>query len=402
MQAALRALPVVVLTGARQVGKTTLAQAACPPARTFLTLDDIGVLGQAQRDPDSLLSARPLTLDEVQRAPEVLLAVKRQVDRRRTAGDFLLTGSANLLLLGTVADSLAGRAVYIDLPPFCPLEWLGRKDGLAPFDLLFQPDFDLRDWPEASGEWQWWLRSGGFPSALMAPTEEARRFWFAGYVQTYLERDLRQLSDVSNLPDFQRLMTVAANRTGRLVNQSDMGRDAGLPQATAHRYLNLIETGCLITRLPPYATNPATGLVKAKKLFWNDGGLAAWLAGIRSHDQLVERNDLGFWLEQAVYQTLQTWRSLDPAGRRLHYWRDRTGHEVDFILEQEGTLVALEIKAGSMATLSDARGLAAFKESLGTRTVLRRSVVLHGGPARPLGEDAFALPWGWMFPALPA
>lgn len=397
LQAALGALPVVVLTGARQVGKTTLAR-ACQPARTFLTLDDIGALGQAQRDPDSLLAVRPLTLDEVQRVPEVVLAVKRQVDRRRRAGDFLLTGSANLSLLGKVADSLAGRSVYLDLPPFCPVEWLGRQDRLAPLDLLFEPKFDLRDWPTEAGDWQPWLRSGGFPSALLAPTEEARRLWFAGYVQTYLERDLRQLSDVSRLPDFQRLMAITANRTGRLVNQSDIARDAGLAQATAHRYLNLIETGCLITRLSPYATNPTAGLVKAKKLFWNDSGLATWLAGIRSQAQLTERNDLGFWLEQAVFQTLQTWRSLDPAGRRLHYWRDRSGHEVDFILEQDGQLVALEIKAGSTVTLSDAGGLAAFKESLGKRSVLRRSVVLHGGSARPLGEDSVALPWGWLFP----
>lgn len=167
------------------MGKTTLAQ-ACRPGRTFVTLDDIGGLGQARSDPDSLLASRPLTLDE------------------------------------------------------------------------------------------------------------ARRLWFAGYVQTYLERDLRQLSAVSSSPDFQRLMAITANRTGRLVNQSEIARDAGLAQATAHRYLNLIETGCLITRLSPYTTNPTTGLVKAKKLFWSDSGLAAWLAGIRNPAQLAERIDLGF------------------------------------------------------------------------------------------------------------
>lgn len=137
------------------------------------------------RNPDSLLASRPVTLDEVQRAPELLLPVKRQVDRQRKAGDFLLTGSANLLLMGKVAESLAGRAVYLELPPFCPAEWQERPDGLEPLDLLFEPDFKLSDWPEEAGDWQTWLLRGGFPSALSAPSEEARKLWFTGYVQTY-------------------------------------------------------------------------------------------------------------------------------------------------------------------------------------------------------------------------
>jgi predicted AAA+ superfamily ATPase len=397
LELALRAMPVVVLTGARQVGKTTLAQAG-QPSRIFVTLDDVGVLGQARAEPDSLLSARPLTIDEVQREPDLLLAVKRQVDRRRNAGDFLLTGSANLRLLGSVAESLAGRAVYLELAPFCPVEWVGRRDRLAPIDRLFEPEFDLRQWPKEEGDWQKWLLRGGFPSALAAESDEVRRVWFSGYVQTYLERDLRHLSAISNLPDFQRLMALAANRAARLVNQSDLARDAGLPQATAHRYLNLLETGCLITRLSPYTTNPSTGLVKARKLFWNDCALAAWLAGIKSPEALSTRLDAGFWLEQAIFQTFQTWCSLDPSSRRLYYWRDRNGREVDVILEKDGALVAFEIKTSAQVGVSDAEGIRAFSECVARRKIFRRGVVLHGGQARPLGEEIFALPWGWMVP----
>jgi hypothetical protein len=400
LHSALEALPVVVLTGPRQSGKTTLARASHPD-RTFLTLDDIGTLRQAQQEPETLLAARPLTVDEVQRAPELLLAVKREVDRRRTPGDFLLTGSANLALLDRVADSLAGRALYLELPPFCPTEWTGRPGGLDPLDQLFAPGFDPRHWPVGSGDWQPWLLRGGFPPALMAGSDEARRLWFAGYVQTYLERDLRQLSNVSSLPDFQRLMAIAANRTGRLLNQSEIARDAALAQPTAHRYLNLVETGHLLTRVPTYATNPTTALVKSPKLFWTDAGLAAFLAGIRSQDQLAERADIGFWFEQAIFQTCQTWRSIDPVGRRIHFWRDRSGREVDLIIEKDGQLVALELKSGSNTAISDASGIAALKESLPRRNPLRRGVVLHGGPARSLGADVWALPWGWMFPPVP-
>lgn len=397
VQAALKALPVVVLTGARQTGKTTLAQ-ALPQKRTFVSLDDLGILGQAQADPDSLLASRPVTLDEVQRAPDLLLSVKRQVDRQRKAGDFLLTGSANLLLMGKVAESLAGRAVYLELPPFCPAEWQERPGGLEPLDLLFEPDFKLGDWPDEAGNWQTWLLRGGFPSALSAPSEEARKLWFAGYVQTYLERDLRQLSAVSSLPDFQRVMALAANRCARLLNQSDLARDAALPQPTVHRYLNLLETGCLLVRLSPYTTNPTTGLVKGKKVLWSDCGLAAWLAGIKSAPNLANRLDQGFWLEQAVFQSLQSWRSLDPAGRKLFFWRDRSGREVDFVLEKDGVLVALEIKASQQVTPSDADGIAAFRQGLGKGRRFRCGAVLHAGSARSLGHELWALPWCWLLP----
>ncbi|MGD0830100.1 MAG: ATP-binding protein [Terracidiphilus sp.] len=397
LQAALRVLPVTVLTGARQTGKTTLTQ-ALEPARTYFTLDDVGILDQAERNPDSLLSARPVILDEVQRAPQILLAVKRAVDTSRRAGDFILTGSANLLLMKQVAETLAGRAIYLDLPPFCPTEWQERKGVLSPLDRLFAADFDWREWPDESGDWTRWLLRGGFPPALEIASEADRGLWFAAYVQTYLERDLRQLSAISSLPDFQRLMMLAAQRTGKLLNQADLARDAALSHPTAHRYLNLLETGCMITRLRPLATNPTAALVKAPKLLWTDCGLAAWLAGIRSSADVAARMDSGFWLEQTLFQTLETWRSLDPRQRKLHFWRNRAGHEVDFVLEEVGKFVALEIKASSQVTASDATGIRAFREDLKRKSSLVRGVVLHSGKARPLEDGVLALPWGWMVP----
>ncbi len=395
LDAALRVLPVTVVTGARQTGKTTLVK-SLGPARAYFTLDDIGVLDQAERHPDALLSNRPVTLDEVQRTPALLLAVKRAVDERRRAGDFLLTGSANLLLMARVADSLAGRAIYLELPPFCPAEWYGRKNALLPLDRLFAPDFDFREWPVEVGDWPAWLLRGGFPPALAIMADSDRAIWFAAYVQTYLERDLRQLSTVSSLPDFQRVMALAAHRTGRLLNQAAVARDAALTHPTTHRYLNLLETGCLVTRIHPFATNPNIALVKSPKLLWTDCGLAASLAGIKNSQDVLHRPDSGFWLEQTLYQTLQTWRAMDPLDRKIHFWRDRPGHEVDFILEQKGKLVALEIKSGSTVTDSDAAGIRAFRDSLKNKSSLVRSVVLYAGQSRPIDTDIFALPWGWM------
>ncbi len=400
LESALRVLPVAVVTGARQTGKTTLVK-SLRPARTFFTLDDVGVLDQAERNPESLLGSRPVTLDEVQRTPPLLLAVKRAVDERRHPGDFLLTGSANLLLMGRVADTLAGRAIYLELPPFCPAEWQQRKHALEPLDRLFAPDFDFREWPTETGDWSTWLLRGGYPPALAIQDDTDRALWFSAYVQTYLERDLRQLSAVSSLPDFQRVMALAAHRTGRLLNQADVARDAALTHPTTHRYLNLLETGCLVTRIRPFATNPNVALVKTPKLLWTDCGLAAALAGIKTRADAAARPDAGFWLEQTLFQTLQTWRALDPLHRKLHFWRDRPGHEVDFVLEHEGKLVALEIKAGSTVTSSDAAGIRAFRNSLKKNQPLVRSVVLHAGQGRPLDTDILALPWGWMVPADP-
>lgn len=398
LASALKVLPVTVVTGARQTGKTTLVQ-YLGPDRAYFTLDAVDVLEQAERHPETLLGSRPVTLDEVQRTPPLLLAVKRAVDESRRAGDFLLTGSANLLLMGQVADTLAGRAIYLELPPFCPAEWQQSSDALTPLDRLFASDFDFREWPTQTGDWPAWLLRGGYPPALAIADHGDRVLWYSAYVQTYLERDLRQLSAVSSLPDFQRVMALAAHRTGRMLNQADIARDAALTHPTTHRYLNLLETGCLVTRLRPLTTNPNVALVKTPKLLWTDCGLAAALAGIRTPAEAIVRPDAGFWLEQTLFQTLQTWRALDPFQRKLHFWRDRPGHEVDFILEQEGKLVALEVKTGSTVTSSDAGGIRAFRDTLKKSQPLVRSIVLHAGQARPIEKDLLALPWGWMMPA---
>lgn len=393
---ALRAMPVVVVTGARQTGKTTLAN-LLTPGRRYLTLDDIAVLDQAERDPASLLAELPVTLDEVQRAPALLLAVKRRVDAARKAGSLLLTGSANLSLMGTVAESLAGRAIYLELPPFCPAEWSGEAVTATGLDALFAAKFSAADWPERRCRWESWVVRGGFPDALKAEDDAARDLWFAGYVQTYLERDLRQLSNVGSLVDFQRLMRLLAHRTARPLNQSDVARDAGLPQPTAHRYLNLLETGCQIARLQNYQRSAGKSAAKARKLMWRDTGLAAWLAGVKP-GAVASRPDAGFWLEQAVFQTLQSWAALDPR-RRVHYWREGDV-EIDFVLEQAGELVGVEVKATKKIGSEDLRGTRAWQAAFARKGEVPRAVVLHGGDeARFLGQNTWALGLGALLPA---
>jgi len=395
-------MPVVVVVGARQTGKSTLVRHIAPDHR-YLTLDDLDILDQARRDPDSLLTDPPLILDEVQRAPELLLAIKRRVDIARRPGDFLLTGSAQFALMKNVADSLAGRAVYLELSPFCPLEWVATSRAEALIESLFSMESPISLWQKYAGEedWKGWMLRGGFAPAIEIADPSDRAIWFGGYVQTYMERDLRELSVVNSLADFQRMMRIAAHRTGRLLNQSEIARDAGLAQATCHRYLNLLETGFQITRLQPYTVNPATALVKSPKLYWGDTGLAAWLAGIHRISDIEKRDDRGFWLEQAVFQTLQAWCGNDSVRRRVSTWRTRGGEEVDFILEQDRKCVAIEIKTGCRVRMDDTRALRSFAASIKKTDTFVRGVVLHGGDtARPLANDILALPHAPLFPEI--
>ncbi len=391
---ALATLPVVILTGARQTGKSTLVRNLYPERR-YLTLDDLDLLHQAQEEPDSLLVNPPIIIDEVQRAPNLLLAIKRHVDKTRNPGDFLLTGSAQFSLMRSVVDSLAGRAAYLDLHPFAPLEW--QSKSTATIDQLFEKSLDF-DLPNAHDNWKNWLLRGGFVPALNCSSDDSRAVWFGGYVKTYLERDLHELSNIGSLPDFQRMMQIAAQRTGRLLNQADIARDAALSHATCHRYLNLLETGCQIEKLKPFTANPTLAHVKSPRLFWCDSGLAAWLAGINNSTDLERRSDIGFWLEQAIFQTLQAWRSCDPFRRRLSFWRTRNGAEVDFILEEGDKTVALEIKSGSRIKSDDTANLKHFVElRTGTSSFVRGIILYGGSDVRYFGQDIIGLPYSILF-----
>jgi predicted AAA+ superfamily ATPase len=333
----------------------------------------------------------------VQRAPELLLAVKRAVDRGRVAGGILLTGSANFSLLRTVADSLAGRAVYLELSPFCTDEWLGSRKSLNLIESLFSDKPEIEAWQGSRADWHKMLCRGGFPPALDIDDDAARGMWFGGYVQTYLERDLRQLSNVGSLGDFQTLMRLAAGRTARLLNESDLARDAGISQPTCHRHLQWLEVGCLISRLEAFHVNATSGMRKAKKLMWQDSGLAAWLAGIRSPGDVANRADEGFWLEQAVFQTLQVWRGMDSTSRKIFHWRDGGKRDVDFILETPQGIVGLEIKTSQSVTPSDCIGLRALSCAMPTGRRFLRGVVLYGGTEpRSLGGEIYALPWSHL------
>lgn len=390
LQERLAAMPAVVVTGARQTGKSTLAREMTPARRRVLSLDDLDVVDVARRDPDALLGgSQPVTLDEVQREPDLLCAVKRAIDRDRRAGRFLLTGSANLLLMRQVSESLAGRASFLTLWPMTRREQRGLgRCGLWE-ELLATPDDEWLDLlagtPSESEEWRSLVRRGGFPTpAVHQTTDRERAIWFDGYVRTYIERDLQALSSISALPDFRRLMQAAALRVGQILNQTQLGRDVALPQPTVHRYLNLLETSYMLVRLPAYAVNRTKRIIKSPKLYWADTGLALHLAH--------ETEPRGAHLENLVLQDLLAWRDARLERASLLYWRTTAGEELDFVIEADAGLLPIEVKSTTRPRLGEARHLRAFQAEHGER--VRAGLLLHAGQMLEwLAPRVLAAPW---------
>jgi len=390
LAARMRVMPAVVVTGARQTGKSTLVEQLVPGERRYATLDDLDVRDAARRDPEVLVGGPgPVTLDDVQREPELLRAVKRAIDRDRTAGRFLLTGSANLLLMRQVSESLAGRASYLTLWPMTRREQRGLGRCGRWEELLATPDTGWRellgDEKGSPEDWRLLARRGGFPTpALHLTTASDRRIWFDGYVRTYLERDLQDLAAITGLPDFRRLMRAACHRIGQLVNQTELGRDVALPQPTVHRWLNLLETSYLLVRLPAYAVNRTKRLIKAPKIYWGDTGVAMHLAD--------EQEPSGAHLENLVLHDLLAWRDarIEPAG--LGYWRTSIGEEVDFVIEAGGKLLPIEVKSTARPRLTDAAHLRTFHAEYGKKAL--PGLLLHtGSTIEWLTPDVLAAPW---------
>ncbi|HEX9730272.1 MAG TPA: ATP-binding protein [Gemmatimonadales bacterium] len=392
LEAALAQFPVVVVIGARQTGKSTLVQALPALAgRPYLTLDDPLMRDQARADPDSVLvRSDRLTLDEVQRAPDLLLAVKRAVDadRPRRPGRFVLTGSANLLLMRRVSETLAGRAWYLKLWPLTRRERLGLGMTGIWSALLEAP---VRDWEALihaqdvpPDDWRALTARGGLPVPAHEMTEPvARAQWFDAYTETYLERDLQMLAGIEHLGDFRRLMRAAALRTGSVLNQADLARDVGLSRPTAHRWLNLLETSFQIVRVESYAVNRTKRLVKSPKLYWSDVGLARHLAAGEVS---------GSHLENLVLSDLVAWRELVTPRPEVLYWRTVNQEEVDFVIEAGRKLLPIEVKATERPSSRDARHLLTFRGEYGKAVV--GGLVLHTGDGVYwLAKGVLAAPW---------
>jgi predicted AAA+ superfamily ATPase len=390
--------PAVVLTGARQTGKTTLLRHLFPPVDWHhVDLDQLDVRDAAHRHPEELLAGHSrVVIDEAQREPRILHAVKQAIDRDRTGFRAVLSGSSNLLLLQRVSESLAGRAAFLTLHPFTLAESRGLSaarvldlllDGVEPGRLK---GFEKGVGGDA-GELESDLRRGFLPPLLDLPGDLVPRWW-ASYVASYLEKDVLAGGRFAELGDFRRVLAASAYRLGRLVNMADIARDVGLSPNTVRRHMDLLEASHMLVRLPAYAVNRTRRLIKTPKIYFGDSGLAAHLSGRIEEDSGGDSShEAGFFLEQLVLQQLreESGRLQRPAD--LFFWRTTNNVEVDFVVEQGRRLLAVEVKRTHRPRHSDADGLRIFLAEYGKRAV--GGVLFHlGESVEPLGERIVALP----------
>lgn len=392
-RAALTDTPVVLIVGARQVGKSTLVRhvLGTTPGATYTTLDDLTALDAARADPVAFVDRGPglLAIDEVQRAPDLLLAIKASVDRDRQPGRFVLTGSTNILALPTISDALTGRIDVIRLRPLAQAEIVGHDRSFvdAVFGATLPSAADAMDRRDLVQR----IIAGGFPEALER-ADARRAAWFESYVTTIVQRDVRDLSRIEDLTALPRLLRLLASRVGGLLNVSDVSRALGLPITTVNRYLAILTTIMLVEPIPAWSANLGRRLVRAPKVGLVDPGLTAALQGLSAARLQEDPDRLGPLLEAFVTEELRRDAGWSAIGPTTSHYRDQAGAEVDVVLEaRDGRVVGIEVKSSSAVTSHDTRGLRALQSATDDRFV--QGIVLYtGSEVVPLGDRLVAAP----------
>ena len=414
---ALEDSPVVLIHGPRQCGKTTLAQITCAPnhptwggngpaqgyaqkgrSYSYFNFDDPVTRDGARADPTGFLADLPerVILDEVRRVPELFEAIKISVDRQRTPGRFLLTGSTNVLLVPQLSDSLAGRMQIVPLHPLTQFELTGhskpsRRDA-GFLKALFGDGFPISQCELLGGKLVERIVAGGYPAALARPTPRRLANWYRDYVEALIQRDARDLARVRSLDVLPRLLRAAAARTAQLFNLSTLASPFELSRPSIGDYVTLLERLFLLERLPAWHSNRGKRLVRSPKLHLIDTGLAAALLGTDAKALTADRSLLGHLLETFVYQELRRQASWHDTPTEFFHFRDKDGVETDIVIEQaSGAVAGVEIKAAATVNSSDLRGLRKLEKAAGNRFV--RGIVLYDGETCvPFGDRFHAVP----------
>jgi hypothetical protein len=385
--------PAVLLHGPRQCGKTTLAQTIGRRAGyTYFTFDDDVSRGVANADPIGFVADLPrkVILDEVQHVPQLFASLKTSIDRERIPGRFLLTGSANVLLLPRLADSLAGRMAIIRLHPLAQCELARRPPDFL--TRLFASDFAVRRGERLATDLLDRVVAGGYPAALALPAGRRRARWYMDYLDALVHRDVRELSRIGSVDALARLLALAAAQTARLLNVADLAAPFQLSRPTIRDYVSLLARVFLLDELPPWHSNRLSRLVKTPKLHIGDTGLACALLTADAAGLKADRTLLGQLLETFLFQELKRQASWFDDPLTFYHFRDRDGVEVDLVIERGvRSLAGVEVKAGATVTAADFRGLRKLKEAAGKR--FAGGVVLYDGEmSAGFGDGLYAVP----------
>lgn len=391
MAEALADTPVVLIVGPRRAGKTTLVRKAEDAERRYITLDDQTALAAARSDPAGFVRGLNCAIiDEVQRAPELLLAIKKAVDEDAGPGRFLLTGSANVLTLPRVADSLAGRIETIQLLPLARAEIEGKKPNFL--ERLF--DGTIQNAPEAIvGDALVELAlCGGFPEMIARDSERRRQDWARSYLSSILTRDLREIAHIENLADLPKFVRILAEHSGRLANYSQFGAAINVSHKTGQRYTGLLEQVFLVATLQPWFTNTLKRIAKTPKLHFLDSGLLATTRGLTSGRQKADRTAFGPLLESFVFSEIVKLMTASSLQLTPWHFRDQQMREVDIVLERDdGMIAGIEIKASATVRPGDFGGLRTLAQACGDRFALG-TVLYDGTDVVPFGDRLIAAP----------
>lgn len=392
VETALSDTRVVLIAGPRQAGKTTLARQFAGAGRPYLTLDDAATLQAARTDPVGFIRGlKRAVIDEVQRAPELMLAIKESVDTDQEPGRFLLTGSANLATVPAIADSLAGRMAVIPLLPFAQCELAGTPGDFL--DRLFAgDDLQLASEPVTGKALTDIVLRGGYPEVVRRSQPARRKAWLEDYVSLILDRDVRDIANIDQLDRLPRLLDVLAEHAGQLTNHSSFGAALGLSSVTAQKYVAILERLFLVRTLPPWSTNRLTRLIKTPKLHFLDTGLLGALRDTDADDVLSDRTRFGPVLESFVVSEIFKLAAWSERRLTFSHYRTKDQDEVDLVIEdRRGRVIGIEVKAAATVRQQDLRGLRQLQEAVGDRFV--HGIVLHDHDRiTPFGEKLHAMP----------
>ena len=388
----LKYFPVLLISGARQVGKSTLALNL--GIENYITLDDINIYEMAKNDPKGFIEnlEKPVIIDEAQRLPELMITIKEHIDRKRTNGEFVLTGSASLQGFKDISDSLAGRIGIVELYPFSLKEKSQKAENIID---IFGDTLEAYILKKYNSDIFEDILDGGYPEILKIESQKAKYLWFSSYIRTYIESDARELANIRNLDKFVKMYRLCMIRSGNMFNKNELQKEAGLDNRTFDSYFAVMEHTYQMQKLQPFFKNQLKRLIKTPKIYATDTGVLNHLLQINSKEELEKSHYKGDIVETFIYDELLKANSFASKKVGLYYYRTSDKKEIDFILDYGQKIVAVEIKASKSVSKSDFKHIYHLQKEVSE--LLDKGIVLYGGDTfLKLDESMYAVPFGFL------